>query len=293
MPETLGPLQREVLEQLVRALADVPGVAAVTLGGSHARGTARVDSDVDVGLYYREASPFDLGAIRRVATRVHEGAPPVVTDFYAWGPWVNGGVWLRTRAGRFDLIYRNLDQLDRVIRDARAGRSEWHYAQTPIYGFHGVCYLAETQVGVALHDPDDLLAARKREIAAYPEALKANLVQQNLWGAEFALRFFLRGCAERGDVYNAVGCMTRIASHLSQALFALNETYFMNDKSALDEIEGFALGPEAYAASIRAILAHPGETPSSLLGTTSRLEGLFAAVGALAGDAYRPPYPAP
>ena len=38
-------------------LAAEPGVVAVVLGGSQARGTAAPDSDVDLGLYYDPASP--------------------------------------------------------------------------------------------------------------------------------------------------------------------------------------------------------------------------------------------
>src|SRR5947199_166891 len=40
------------VEHLAERLAAVPGVVAVTLGGSRATGTAAADSDWDVGLYY-------------------------------------------------------------------------------------------------------------------------------------------------------------------------------------------------------------------------------------------------
>ena len=235
---------------------------------------------------------FAIDAIRDIAARVHEGPPPVVTDFYDWGPWMNGGAWIRTHAGRMDLIYRNLDQVDRVIRDAQAGESEWDYAQTPTYGFHAASYLAEIEICIPLHDPDALLAARKRQVAHYPPALKAGLVQKNLWGAEFTLSF-VRKFAARGDVYNAAGCMTRAAGHLTQALYALNEAYFLNDKSALDEIERFEMRPDEYAESMTRILAHPGETPSALLHSADRLDVLFRRIAALAGDAYDAPYPIP
>ncbi|UCE87159.1 MAG: nucleotidyltransferase domain-containing protein [Deltaproteobacteria bacterium] len=292
LPAALPAVQREVSQALVRALADVDGVVAVALGGSYARGTPKPDSDVDLGLYYREAAPFAIAAIRGVAAHANPGPAPVVTDFYEWGPWMNGGAWIRSRAGRLDLIYRNLDQVDRVIGEAQAGESAWDYAQTPTHGFHATSYLAEIAICVPLHDPNGLLAARKRQVAAYPAALKRRLVQRNLWGAEFTLRF-LKTFAGRGDVYNAMGCMTRLAAHLTQALFALNETYFLNDKSALDEIEGFEIRPDEYAEAITRILAHPGETPSTLLQSADRVEVLFRAVAALAGDAYRAPYPDP
>jgi hypothetical protein len=38
----------------------VSGVTAVVLGGSRARGTARPDSDIDLGIYYHAQQPLDL-----------------------------------------------------------------------------------------------------------------------------------------------------------------------------------------------------------------------------------------
>jgi predicted nucleotidyltransferase len=42
------------VRHLAEQLAKVPGVVAVTLGGSRASGAAREESDWDFGLYYRE-----------------------------------------------------------------------------------------------------------------------------------------------------------------------------------------------------------------------------------------------
>ena len=55
------------LDRLVSALAEVPGVAAIVLGGSRARGTDQANSDYDLGLYFFEAQPLDTG--RRVWCR--------------------------------------------------------------------------------------------------------------------------------------------------------------------------------------------------------------------------------
>lgn len=52
---------REVADQLL----EVPGVAAVMLGGSRARGAEKPDSDVDLGLYYRP--PLDVDKLQALA----------------------------------------------------------------------------------------------------------------------------------------------------------------------------------------------------------------------------------
>ena len=49
------------------------------------------------GLYYREASPVSLDRVRLTAESICvTGSAPVVTEFYGWGPWVNGGAWIQT-----------------------------------------------------------------------------------------------------------------------------------------------------------------------------------------------------
>lgn len=51
---------------LLAARAEDEGIAAAWLFGSVARGTARPDSDVDVGILYREDPPRTLAGIGRV-----------------------------------------------------------------------------------------------------------------------------------------------------------------------------------------------------------------------------------
>jgi predicted nucleotidyltransferase len=50
------------LAYVAGSLGDLPGVEAVTLGGSRAAGTHRPDSDWDFGIYYR--GHFDPQALR-------------------------------------------------------------------------------------------------------------------------------------------------------------------------------------------------------------------------------------
>ena len=54
-----------LMEELASRLAEIPGVEAVTLGGSRATGTARARSDWDFGLYYRDTiDPADIRSAR-------------------------------------------------------------------------------------------------------------------------------------------------------------------------------------------------------------------------------------
>jgi predicted nucleotidyltransferase len=107
--KTLSAKQRELVSPLVKRLGEIPGIKAVVLGGSYARGRAQQDSDIDLGLVYSEAAPFSVERIRELAEEVNDTPSPVVTDFYGWGTWVNGGAWLTINGQRVDFIYRNLE----------------------------------------------------------------------------------------------------------------------------------------------------------------------------------------
>jgi len=288
-PELPGP-KRRVAVALADDLCVLPGLVALALGGSYARGRGRDDSDLDLGLYYRDAEPIDLFAVREVAERFSTDGAPVVTDFYEWGPWVNGGAWIQTEPCRVDFLYRSVDHVTRVIESAHAGEAVWDYAQQPVYGFHSVIYLGETAACVPLFDPAGVLAQLKQQVAIYPAPLRARIIQKRLWSAEFTLQH-ARPAAARGDVYNTAGCLARASGDLTQALFALNEVYFVSDKSALAEIEAFENRPRDYPARIAAVLAAPGQSAAELSAAVAAFEELYRDVVNRAGSLYQSRYP--
>jgi hypothetical protein len=104
------------VEDLAGRLAAVPGVVAVTLGGSRAVGAAVEGSDWDFGLYYRgELDPAGIRAL---------GWPGRVFAPGEWGSIVNGGAWLTVGGVKVDLIYRDLDEVLRWTAAAADGRFE-------------------------------------------------------------------------------------------------------------------------------------------------------------------------
>jgi hypothetical protein len=178
------------------------------------------------------------------------------------GPWVNGGAWIQTPGGKVDFLYRNLDQVRTVVEEGRQGVWRHDYDQQPLYGFRSVVYFGEIFICVPLHDPDGEIARLKKSVAEYPPTLKSRIVQQCLWGAKFTLAFS-RTFGRSGDIYNAAGCMTRVAQFLVHALFALNEEYFVSDKYAGRLLEEFALRPRDFAARLARVLSNREAIPQS------------------------------
>ena len=237
--------QRRLVSSLSQRLGAIPGMRAVVLGGSHARGRAQPGSDIDLGLLYSEEAPFSVQSVRELAADVNDTAEPVVTNFYEWGPWVNGGAWLTIGGKRADFIDRSIEHLERVIADSEAGRYELHYAQQPPFGFFSGTYLGEVAECIPLFDPEARLDSLKRRVLNYPEALRRAVVQDYLWAAEFGLAAFAPKFAARADPYGTAACLTCAVNQLVLVLFALNRKYPINDKTALTEVSEFERARES------------------------------------------------
>ena len=105
----------EFADYIASRLAGLPGVLAVSLGGSRASGANWPDSDWDFAVYYRgRFDPDDLCAL---------GWPGEVSAIGGWGGGVfNGGAWLRVEGRPVDVHYRDLDDVEHQIAEAREGR---------------------------------------------------------------------------------------------------------------------------------------------------------------------------
>jgi hypothetical protein len=89
LPDILTNLpeqKRVLLEALVTRLSQIPGMAAIVLGGSYASGTHHETSDLDIGPYYFAAQPFLIEDIRRIAQAVSMNGVPTITDFFEGEP---------------------------------------------------------------------------------------------------------------------------------------------------------------------------------------------------------------
>jgi hypothetical protein len=152
-----------------------------------------------------------------------------------------------------------------------------------------VIYLAETQICIPLYDPELLIRKLKDQVATYPPKLKQSIIENSLWAAGFTL-LFARNFAGQGDIYNTVGCLTRAVANLTQALFALNEQYFIRDKQVMNTVASFPNLPPGYIQQINDILAHPGSTAEELAKTVNDLEQIWYRVMSLTGVRYEPKF---
>lgn len=252
------------LHDIAARLSRVPGVEAIVLGGSRARGTHRPDSDIDLGIYYVDAEQFDLLALDRLAQELDDrGQAGLVTGIGGWGPWVNGGGWLTVQGWHVDLLYRDLARVERIVDDCHAGRYEVGYQGGHPHGFPSYLYMGEVAVCRPLWDRAGRLEALKLRTRPYPPALRRAIVNGFFWEAGFSLDIAGKA-AGRADVAYVAGCGFRCVMCLTQCLFAANGEYWLNEKGSVAQAAGFQIAPADYTDRVAAAFAQLGSGPSGL-----------------------------
>lgn len=256
----------EVIKEMAGRLAEVPGVRGVMLGGSRARGEHRPESDWDLGVYYR--GPLDLAALGALAGPDVEVAGPG-----GWGPWVNGGAWLRVDGVAVDWILRDLDRVEGVWEDCREGRYEVGVQPGHPLGFWSPCYPGEVALGQVLADPTGELAALRTAVSAYPEPLRDALLA-GAWEAEFLAAGAAKGAARADALYVSL-CLSKAFGILVQALYASDRRWCLNEKGALAAAELLPSAPPAFGKRVRTLLGAQGTTPESLTATVTEARALI------------------
>lgn len=206
-------------DHIAVTLAGLPGVRAVALGGSRAAGTHRPDSDWDFALYYRgDFDPADLRAV---------GWAGEVSDLGGWGGGVfNGGAWLVVDGRPVDVHYRDLDDVERRVADAREGRFDierlmFHLAGVPTY------------IVVAELALNRVLRGRLPQ-PGYPGALSRAAYERWSTEASMTLSYAKSGHASRAHVSDCLGAIAVATCQTAHAILAARREWVTNEKNLVD-----------------------------------------------------------
>jgi hypothetical protein len=261
-------------ERTARRLAVVGGVKAVVLGGSRARGTAREESDIDLGLYYDSSEPFPLEQIDAAARDLDDRhVLGLMTPLGAWGPGINGGGWLQIDGRHVDILYRDLGRVREVVGRCVRGQIDAFYQLGHPIGFQGQIYAGEIHFCRPLYDPAEDIKGLKVGVARYPSEMGRALVAKHLFDAQFETKIALAP-AERGDLIYVSQCLSRATGFALLVLYAINERFFLNEKNSFIESATFPLRPEDFHREVGAILSAFGNSAVELTHSVMRMRGI-------------------
>lgn len=198
-------------------LAGLPGVQAVSLGGSRAQGTHRPDSDWDFAVYYRgHFSPQHLREL---------GWPGEVSELGAWGGVFNGGAWLTVEGRPVDVHYRDLDMVDQQLERAREGQFEWQPLMFHLAGIPSYLLLAELAMNRVLHG--DLPRPE------FPPALRKSAPQVWWQHASLGFDYARANHARSGRLAETAGAIAQAACQTAHAVLAGRGEWVTNEKRLL------------------------------------------------------------
>ena len=253
------------LDALAERLTSVDGVVGVVLGGSRARGEHVPESDVDLGIYYRD--DLDIAALGALAREV-AGPDAQVTKRGEWGPWVDGGGWLviggDKQAGdglHVDWIYRDVDRVRDAWARAHRGSYDWNSQTGHPLGVPDFGYVGELALAVVLADPTGELTELQKAIT-YPDALREAL-RRNLWEANFLLQIAAKATS-RGDSAYVALCLSRALLLCAHALHAHDGRWLVNEKGAVPAAGALPSAPTDFERRVTGLLGQLGKTPEDL-----------------------------
>lgn len=247
--------------RVVEVAGRLPGVVAVSLGGSAGAGLADAASDLDFHVYWEAPlAPPDERVARLAA----------VAD--ADSLRVRDGVASWTLEDRFavdghpvELIYVRWGDVPAEV--------EWAYREGLTGEGFTTARLYNVARGRALHDPAGVLGAvQERLNRAYPEATRAALLRRQ--PARLALHLQqLRVGQGRGDVLFVQHSRAKLQMIFFDLLFALNRLYHPGEKRLLAHAARCPLRPADCAARWERAARFPADVAA-----------LAEDLGALVGD---------
>lgn len=261
----------EICERVAARLRKVEGIEAVALGGSWSRGTARVDSDIDLGLAYDGDHPFSIAELAEAARELDDRhLDGLVTPIGAWGPGVNGGGWLLIDGNHVDFLYRDLNRVRDVIQRCVAGEPDAVYQLGHPMGFQNQIYVGETHFCLPIFDSDGKLARLKAIVAAYPEKMRGALVRKHLFDSAFHIEIAAKPAA-RADIMYVSECLSTATGFMTLVLYALNRRFYLNEKGAFVETAEFEIRPAQFHERVPRILGAIGSDASALVSSVDAM----------------------
>ena len=222
---------------LLKALAI--GCCAVTIGGSHGKGTFDERSDVDFRVFCDEV----VGAPEHWKTQEWKDFSRVVDRWRAEGIDIDY-CWIRTVA-----------DIEAKLEAWLSGEVSPEPMVWTLWGYHLLTDIANQMI---IEDPDGIVAGWQASLDPYPKTLQRAIIRKHLGSLNYwRSDYHYANKVARGDEVFLAGMSARLVHDMMQVLFAINETYYVGDGNNLHYVAAFPIQPEQFAERVSAILYPP------------------------------------
>ena len=241
MSSTATPAPDPVIEQLLGALRDVPGVVAIGLGGSRSIGTATPHSDYDVIVFSEKDGDIDQEAMARAISGL--GGTPNPERPLAE---------LSVGGRKVEIFFRTIERIESEIALARKG--QFRRTMNPLHtiGFLSTIVVSYATYVQPLWDPAGRLKALIESAFPYPEPLRERML--NTFRTEAKLALIHAGKVRSvNDVAHLMGLYARANAAWAVILFAANRRYPVIDKGGRQLVASFPEVPDNFDFRSKAI----------------------------------------
>ena len=258
---------RAVIDEFIpicHKLANGRGKYAISVGGSHGKGTWDSHSDIDFRLFHEKDLPW------------------TDTDPELWKDYFEAEARWRKKGVIIDGIWsRKIDQIDAALNRWLEGDI---HPDDLIWTIWGYQVLPDIYHQATIEDPYHIIGDWKQRLQNYPAKLKRAILDKHLASVRYWRKdYHYAHKVSRGDIVFTAGLSVKLVHDLIQILFALNETYFVGDGQNLDFVQKFKLAPSGFSEKVKGIL-YPSAVNEPLKIQYELLIGLIDEVVQLASE---------
>jgi hypothetical protein len=247
-------------------VGQIPGVIAVSLGGSVGSGLADAASDLDFHVFWTEPLASLAERKTHLATIADEGSIIVRPGTASW----DLEDWFAIGGRLVELIYIAWRDVEADVTQAYAsGLTDAEFTTARLHNYAH---------GRAIHDPTGVLRATQERLnLTYPEATRDLLLRREPERLAMALKQ-LRVAQGRRDLLFVQHRRYTVQTIYFNLLFALNRLYHPGEKRLLKHAERCKLRPLGGAARWKRITHIPSDMPVLVEELAETVEELCALV---------------
>ncbi|MDB5698778.1 MAG: hypothetical protein JWN69_1582 [Alphaproteobacteria bacterium] len=262
------------LAKVVAAMAKVPGVCAIGLGGSRSIGTADATSDYDVIIFTETDDSLDTAAVHE--TVVALGGLLKTSKRRPGEPLLGE---LAIDGAHLELFFRKISMIKTEIGSARNGRFSRVFNPLHVIGLISTITISYATYCLPIWDPEERLKRLIESAFPYPEALRIQMIKSFRTEAKTALTFAGKARSP-DDVAHIAGLYARVTSAWNLVLFAANRRYPVIDKGGRRIVGNLPQSPADFTARTNAVFKAVGA--GDFKGAFAQAQALHAEVLAIA-----------